>query len=168
MLFSGRTSKRVYKVFLLFFSMGFEAKVWCMKYLQWRKAANTWACVCVQVLSCVWLFATLWTVARQAPLPMGLSGKNTGVGCHALLQGIFPTQGLKLCPLHLLHWQAGSLPEAPLGKLLGRSITRTLLYRKLGVPSGWIHRWVTPLQQFVIIRVCWNSLGPRIHLSSYV
>ena len=22
-------------------------------------------------------------------------GKNTGVGCHALLQGIFPTQGLK-------------------------------------------------------------------------
>ena len=24
-------------------------------------------------------------------------GKNTGVGCHALLQGIFPTQGLNLC-----------------------------------------------------------------------
>ena len=23
-------------------------------------------------------------------------GKNTGVGCHALLQGIFPTQGSKL------------------------------------------------------------------------
>ena len=27
-------------------------------------------------------------------------GKNTGVGCHALLQGIFPTQGLKLVLLH--------------------------------------------------------------------
>ena len=26
------------------------------------------------------------------------SGKNTGVGCHALLQGIFPTQGLNLGP----------------------------------------------------------------------
>jgi len=29
------------------------------------------------------------------------------VGCHALLQGIFPTQGLNL---HLLYWQVGSLP----------------------------------------------------------
>ena len=33
-------------------------------------------------------------VACQAPLSMGdFSGKNTGVGCHALLQGVFPTQG---------------------------------------------------------------------------
>ena len=31
-----------------------------------------------------------------------LHGKNTGVGCHALLQGIFPTQGLNLCLLLLL------------------------------------------------------------------
>ena len=30
-------------------------------------------------------------------------GKNTGVGCHALLQGIFLTQGSNLCCLHLLH-----------------------------------------------------------------
>ena len=36
---------------------------------------------------------TPWTVARQASLSMGFPGKNTGVGCHALLQGIFPTQG---------------------------------------------------------------------------
>ena len=27
-------------------------------------------------------------------------GKNTGVGCHTLLQGIFPTQALKLRLLH--------------------------------------------------------------------
>ena len=26
---------------------------------------------CAQLLSCVWLFATLWTVACQAPLSMG-------------------------------------------------------------------------------------------------
>ena len=37
------------------------------------------------------LSATPWTVAHQAPLSMG---KNTGVGCHAHLQGIFPTPGL--------------------------------------------------------------------------
>ena len=32
--------------------------------------------------------------------PQDFSGKNTRVGCHFLLQGIFPTQGLKLCCLH--------------------------------------------------------------------
>ena len=46
--------------------------------------------VCVFVLShfsCVRLFVTLWTMACQAPLSVGFSSKNTGVGCHALLQG---------------------------------------------------------------------------------
>jgi len=42
----------------------------------------------------------------------GFSGKNTGVACHALLQGIFPAQGLNLHFLHL-HWQAGSLSLVP-------------------------------------------------------
>ena len=37
-------------------------------------------------------------------------GKNTGVGCCALLQGTFTTQGWNPCLLCLLHWQAGSLP----------------------------------------------------------
>ena len=31
----------------------------------------------------------------------------TGVGCHFLLQGIFPAQGLNLHLLYLLHWQVG-------------------------------------------------------------
>ena len=43
-------------------------------------------------------------------------GKNTGVGCHALLQGIFPTQGMNLHLLRLLHWQAGSLSLGPSGE----------------------------------------------------
>ena len=42
-------------------------------------------------------------------------GKNTRVGCYALLQGIFPTQGWNLRLLCLLHWQAGSLPLEPRG-----------------------------------------------------
>ena len=37
-------------------------------------------------------FATPWTAGCQTPLSMGPPGKNTGVGCHFLLQGIFPTQ----------------------------------------------------------------------------
>ena len=47
-----------------------------------------------------------------------LPGKNTGMGCHALLQGIFQTQGSNPRLLCLLHWQAGSLPLAPPGKPL--------------------------------------------------
>ena len=103
------------------------------------------ACVCVQLLSHVCLFATPWTIACQAPLSMGFSrqeywsglpfpslsqdkesevaqlcptlrpnglqptrllrpwnfpGKSTGLGCHFLLQGIFPTQGLNPGLLH--------------------------------------------------------------------
>ena len=45
-------------------------------------------------------------------------GKSTGVGCHALLQDIFPTQGSNPRLLCLLHWQAGSLPLMPPGKPL--------------------------------------------------
>ena len=46
-------------------------------------------------------YATLWTIACQAPLSMGFSGKNTGVACCALLQGIFLTQESNLCLLRL-------------------------------------------------------------------
>ena len=47
--------------------------------------------------------------------PWNFPGKNTGGGCHFLLQGIFlKTQGSNLC---LLHWQAGSLPLSHQGSL---------------------------------------------------
>ena len=46
---------------------------------------------------------TLWTVPRQAPLSMGFSRQNTGVDCHFLLQGIFPTQELNPGLLHCRH-----------------------------------------------------------------
>ena len=63
-------------------------------------------CVHAQSLSRVWLFEAPRPVACQAPLPMDYPGKNTGVGCHFLLQGIFPTQGLNSHLLWLLYWQA--------------------------------------------------------------
>ena len=49
------------------------------------------------------LLVTPWTVANQAPLSMDSPGKNTGVGCHSPLQGIFLTQGLNPHLLRLLH-----------------------------------------------------------------
>ena len=51
--------------------------------------------------SCVQLCETSWTVTRQILCPWDSPGKNTGVNCHALLQGIFPTQRLNPCLLHL-------------------------------------------------------------------
>ena len=48
----------------------------------------------VKSLSRVQLFGTPWTIAHQAPPSMEFSRKSTGVGCHFLLHGIFPTQGL--------------------------------------------------------------------------
>ena len=42
--------------------------------------------------------------------------KTTGMCHHALLQGIFPTQGSNPHLVSLLHWQEGSLPLAPPGK----------------------------------------------------
>jgi len=47
--------------------------------------------------------------------PWDSPGKNTAVGCRALLQGIFLTQGSNL---HLLHWQEGSLLPLPPGKFM--------------------------------------------------
>ena len=50
----------------------------------------------VQLLSHVRLFTTPWMVAHQPTRflrPWDSPGKNTGVGCHFLLQGIFSTQG---------------------------------------------------------------------------
>ena len=44
--------------------------------------------------------------------PWDFPGKITGVGCHFLLQGIFPNQGPNT---GLLHWQEDSLPESHQG-----------------------------------------------------
>ena len=67
-------------------------------------------CVCSVAESCLDSFATPWTVVHQAPLSMEFPSQEYWSGCHFLLQAIFPTQGLNLCLLCLLHWQGGSLP----------------------------------------------------------
>ena len=62
-------------------------------------------------------------MARPASLSRGFPGKDTGVGCHFLLQEIFPTQGSNPSLLSLLHRQAGSLPLVPPGKYTREHIT---------------------------------------------
>ena len=63
--------------------------------------------------SCVWLFATSWTVAHQASLPMEFFRQEYWNECHFLLQGTFPTRGLNSCLISLLHWQVCPLPPVP-------------------------------------------------------
>ena len=79
-------------------------------------------CVCVCVCAC----ACVRSVAQSCPTfsdlmdcssarflcPWDCPGKNTGVGCHFLLQRIFLTQGLNP---GLLHWQVNSLSLNHLG-----------------------------------------------------
>ena len=68
-------------------------------------------------LSCVRLFATLWTVAHQASPSMGFSRQESGVDYHFLLQGIFLTQesnlGLPHCRqmLYPLSYHRDSISE---------------------------------------------------------
>ena len=72
--------------------------------------------MCCAMLSHVRLFPTPWVVACQAPLSMGDSpGRNTGVGCHVLLQGIFLTQESNPYLLCLLHWRHFLYPLRHLG-----------------------------------------------------
>ena len=69
------------------------------------------------LLTADWCTHVFSPSCRQTPgLPgssvHGIPQESTGVGCHFLLQGIFPTQGSNLS---LLYWQVDSLPLSHLG-----------------------------------------------------
>ena len=64
------------------------------------------------LLDHVQLFATPWIGPTRFLCSWDSPGKNTGVGCHFLLWGIFPTQRLNPHLLCLLYWQVDSLPTS--------------------------------------------------------
>ena len=71
------------------------------------------------MLSCfsnVWFFATLWTVACQAPLAMAFSRQEYWNELLCPPPGYLPDPRIKPASLSFLHWQAGSLPIMPPGK----------------------------------------------------
>ena len=100
----------------------------CKNIIQWHSSSilkgmvifiNTYqhimhACLCAQS------YQTLCYPHGLEPIrllsPWDSPGKDTGVGCHFHIQGIFPTQGSNPHLLCLLHWQVGSLPLVPPGK----------------------------------------------------
>ena len=82
------------QILLLFYTNGFPLSLLDSSSYQniYSQAVNSslietlvHACVCR--FSCLWLFATLWTGAYQAPLSMEFSRQEHWSGCHALLQG---------------------------------------------------------------------------------
>ena len=94
------------------------------------------------LLSRVQLCATLWTVARQAPLSVGFSRQE---GCHTLLQGNLPDSGIK--PESLV-------PPALEGRFFTTSATweaqgplilmQKLHLRSLSLPCFWPPSYLSP------------------------
>ena len=68
----------------------------------------------VELLSRVWLFATPWTVAHQAPPPMGFSRQEYWSGLPFPSPGDLPNPGIKPGSPAL---QTDALPSEPPGKL---------------------------------------------------
>ena len=95
------------------------------------------------MLSCfssVWLCATL----RYGPEPTRLlcpwdsPGKNTGVGCHALLQGIFPTQGLNSGLLHcrvFTIWATKEAQQRP--QIFPRQVIKAMVVTNTSSPRSF-------------------------------
>ena len=129
------------------------------------------------MLSCfshVWICVTLWTVAHKAPLcPWDSPGRNTGVGCHALLQGSNPfsyigrwvlyhwshlhaaaAKSLQSCPT-LCDPIDGSPPGSPVPGILQ---TRTLEWVAISFSNAW--KWkvkVKSLSHIQLLATPWTA-----------
>ena len=96
------------------------------RYVLWFWGAVCWThqrvpaqAVCLRVLirfSRLGLFATLWTVARQAPLSVGLSGQEYWSGLSFHPPGGLPDPGIDSASLMSPALGAGSLPLLIPGK----------------------------------------------------
>ena len=88
--------------------------------------------------SCPTLCKPMTLSSTRLLCPWDSPGKDIGVGSHALLQGIFPTQGSNPRLPCLLHWQAGSLPPAPPQKphFLHTCLKKKIRSRQLGFKAS--------------------------------
>ena len=102
--------------------------------------SSSWACM-LSHFSRVQLCETPWTAARQAPLSMGFSRQEYWSGCHALLQGIFPTQELNPGLLHCRLPPIISLEGDACRLRAGRSAHSTLKSYRDGRAGRWYFLW---------------------------
>ena len=115
-------------------------------------------------LSCVRLFATPWTIAYQLLHPWDFPGKGTGVGCHFLIQGIFPTQesnpGLPHC--------RQTLPSEPLVlqfNSVAQSCPTLCIPMDCSTPGLPVHHQLPEFTQTIVHRVS-DAIQPSHPLSS--
>ena len=88
-------------------------------------------------------------------------GKNTGVGCHFLLQRIFPTQGSNP---HLLHSQADFLALSLLGNLrMMLAVHFFFIDTLFNIKELPFYTWLPSF----IISDCWTLSTTFLHLSRY-
>ena len=98
----------------------------------------------------------LWS--SRCLCPWDYLGKNTGVGCHFFHQGILLTQGLNLCLLHLLHWQADFfITQQP-----GEALINSCLHAKspqscLTLCDLWTLALQAPLSMGFSRQECWSG-----------
>ena len=123
---------------------------------------------CVFSHSVVSNSATPWTVAHQTPLSINFSGKGTGVGCHFLLQGLFPTQESNPRLLCLLHWQVDSLPLSHLGIPISEA-NDMFIHLIMVIISPCIHisnilytYYTLNIQKFLFVNYTSVKLGKKI------
>ena len=85
-------------------------------------------------------------------------GKNTGVDCHFLFQGIFLTEGSNLYLLSLLYWQADSLSLCHLGSPKSLDCFSVLLCHFLQ-RSTLLRLWLPHIHRI-------NTTAPRHHIQT--
>ena len=107
-------------------------------------------CVCVQSLRHIQLFAIYGLQPARLLCPWDSPGKNTGVGCHFLFQGVFPTPGIE--------------PESPAGRFLTIAPFGKPKYIHICV---CVHTHVchTMLNRFSYVQLC-KPMGCRLPGSS--
>ena len=86
-------------------------------------------------------------------------GKNTGVGCHCLLQDIFPTQELNMSLLHLLLWQEDSLPLCHLGSSWSSYVDLIVIKRWNEETLCWSNDWdsMAPHSSILAWKIPWTE-----------
>ena len=120
-----------FQLLLFFFFLSREWIYWNSLKLQ-EGSTETWdyTVLCLVIQSCPTLCDPMDCSLPGSSVHLDSPGRNTGVGCHALLQGIFPTQrsnpGLPRCR-QIIYWLSrlgnhvtilpGLIPGSPVGCL---------------------------------------------------